>query len=63
MKVGGFIGNELFAYEDALGDWGRTEEEIQVGLEDKFKYFYSYGLTGLYEIARMNVDGQTRAYM
>ena len=63
LKVGGFIGNELFAYEDALGDWGRTEEEIQVGLEDKCKYFYSYGLTGLYEIARMNVDGQTRAYM
>ena len=61
ITAGEFMAAELKDIEGMTDEWCSSTEELQQVKEESHAYLQSYGVSGLYQIARMNWKGQAQA--
>ena len=61
ITAGEFIAAELKDIEGMTDEWCSSTEELEQIKGERLEYLHSYGVSGLYQIARMNWKGQAQA--
>ena len=61
ITAGEFVAAELKDIEGMTDEWCSSIEELEQLRKERLVYLESYGVSGLYQIARMNWKGQARA--
>ena len=61
ITAGEFLASELKRISCETNDWLESEEEFEARKKDEVKYLKSYQVSALYQVARMNWEGQAEA--
>ena len=61
VTAGEFMAAELKDIEGMTDEWCSSIEELEQIKSERLEYLHSYGVSGLYQIARMNWKGQAQA--
>ena len=61
ITAGEFKASELKRISCETNDWLESEEEFEARKKDEVKYLKSYQVSALYQVARMNWEGQAEA--
>jgi len=61
ITAGEFMAVQLKDIEGMTDEWCRSTEELEQIKQERLAYLQSYGVSGLYQIARMNWEGQVHA--
>ena len=61
ITAGEFKASELKRISCETNDWLESEEEFEARKKDEVKYLNSYQVSALYQVARMNWEGQAKA--